>query len=417
MSVAQLTAHELGNFAALSCKLGLASSAEMIGLCETISKGNAAAWSDTYSDTIPIVFQDELIEAFQSADDDSMADSAMGPFAYNMISNGGNTFTWKPCEQNDPIIEKIEELERKCRQWQESFLRSRKQKEQTAVAYREVAELPKLSQSAVVEKCRAAGMQRVIVARFEIDRSDSQSDYWGSSTARTVVIGFGKGKRESFAQLRKAAAKFPPTFDFGPGKDRWSVEAKRDPADQDYRRGELLREADSYNVRHFPTREQAESAVSEIIETSPECQDGYSGVIGFPRFAQEYGVEYNCHSIENRENYSMGGGNYLGASRYSGWKVYSTKVEWFDGSTEVEFFELASVPDNRSQKREKKLVAKQAELKRAEQSGGTGHDVRKMNRLRVEIAALHSPGRAKAIDRLADSCNVDTSDIDVLEWL
>ena len=42
-------------------------------------------------------------------------------------------------------------------------------------------------------------------------------------------------------------------------------------------------------------------------------------------------------SFENRENYSMGGGTYLGRSRYSGWKVASSAGPW-SGSESVEFW-------------------------------------------------------------------------------
>ena len=35
----------------------------------------------------------------------------------------------------------------------------------------------------------------------------------------------------------------------------------------------------------------------------------------------------------------MGGGNYLGWSRYSGWSVFSKSVDWFKGDDAVEFFE------------------------------------------------------------------------------
>jgi hypothetical protein len=43
-------------------------------------------------------------------------------------------------------------------------------------------------------------------------------------------------------------------------------------------------------------------------------------------------------SIEHRENYSMGGGNYLGDSRYGGWTVYSTTYT----PASIEAFSLAA---------------------------------------------------------------------------
>jgi hypothetical protein len=43
--------------------------------------------------------------------------------------------------------------------------------------------------------------------------------------------------------------------------------------------------------------------------------------------------QIDCQSIEHRENYSMGGGNYLGRSRYGGWMVKSQT--WVDSQMEV----------------------------------------------------------------------------------
>lgn len=51
----------------------------------------------------------------------------------------------------------------------------------------------------------------VIVAEFEEDRCDSMTDYYATAITRAVVIGFSRHGRDLFPELRKAAAKFPPT--------------------------------------------------------------------------------------------------------------------------------------------------------------------------------------------------------------
>lgn len=225
------------------------------------------------------------------------------------------------------------------------------------LANRSKPALPKLT----VEECQAMmdklGMNRVIYATFRVNESDSQTDYYGGRTARTVIIGFASGKRESFKQLRTAAGEFPPTSDYAPGCDQWRVTAFRGEKDE-YGRAdrEQLRD-DHYNVMEFPTKAAAERYVSNLIATSAECQPGYTGCVGFPCFAQAYGVEYHHESFENRENYSMGGGNYLGRHRYSGWIVRSTTYpmagEYFEAPKK-----LAPVP--RKSPKAKRTVAEES---------------------------------------------------------
>lgn len=51
-----------------------------------------------------------------------------------------------------------------------------------------------------------------IIAKQKIDWSDSMTDYFGSSTVRTVILGFSKSKRDNFNEMRKFAAHFPETL-------------------------------------------------------------------------------------------------------------------------------------------------------------------------------------------------------------
>lgn len=51
-----------------------------------------------------------------------------------------------------------------------------------------------------------------IIAKQKIDKSDSMTDYFGSSTVRTVILGFSKSKRDNFTEMRKFAAHFPETL-------------------------------------------------------------------------------------------------------------------------------------------------------------------------------------------------------------
>lgn len=53
--------------------------------------------------------------------------------------------------------------------------------------------------------------QAVIVARLKQNESDSQTDYFASSTQRTVILGFSKHKRDIFSEMRKHAPNFEET--------------------------------------------------------------------------------------------------------------------------------------------------------------------------------------------------------------
>jgi hypothetical protein len=53
--------------------------------------------------------------------------------------------------------------------------------------------------------------QALIVARLKQDESDSQSDYYASSTQCTVILGFSKHKRDIFSEMRKHASNFKET--------------------------------------------------------------------------------------------------------------------------------------------------------------------------------------------------------------
>ena len=89
-----------------------------------------------------------------------------------------------------------------------------------------------------------------------------------------------------------------------------------------------------YGVNYVAHHKEKWEYVENLIATAPECQPGYTGVVGFPHHAKHYGVEYHVESVEHRENYSMGGGNYLkaGCKDSSGWKVCSYPMDCEKGT-------------------------------------------------------------------------------------
>jgi hypothetical protein len=163
-----------------------------------------------------------------------------------------------------------------------------------------------------LEAKRPSWAGALIVAEFREDTSDVMTDYHGHKTVRRVAIGWRKGEREDFSQLRAAAGAFEETKHLGPGCDDFRVYAAytEDLPEDGKHKGDYYPFPKVHGKR-FTTRAAAEQAVTEAEAAET-----------LPSFVQ---LKIGQSSIEHRENYSMGGGNYLGG-RDSGWHVSSYNV-------------------------------------------------------------------------------------------
>ena len=363
MSVAHLTDRELASFAAIVHHLDLLPYEQLQPLCELIACGNRLAWAATYGDQLDPFdsdeFERELLHAL--ADPETLAERGFGPLAYNCIANNGKAFFGvKPVEQSDQELTVIRQLEKRCQEWQEGKQREQKRVEENAGAFNEIGQLGQLSADEIRERCQKAGCQRVIVAEFMVDESDLYTDYHGGRTARCVVIGFGKGKRENFRQLRKAAGQFPPTAFMGPDRDVFAAVLKWDHNHSDDPNRAFIKFGDG-NYSDQPRKGHSVRLHWWKDQFEGQCNDRLWGLEFGTRAEVDAFIESNPplagtywdvarDSYEQRENYSMGGGNYLGSSRYSGWKVRSIDVDWSFGDS-LEFFEP---PKNKKRSRKPK---------------------------------------------------------------
>jgi len=327
MSVAHLDRSNLAAFAAAAVRHSLAELGEVAGLLATVATANAAALAEQYGETVdPADAADIESEAL-----DILAGriDAAGwpPLGYNCATNAGRDFL--PAEAAD----RLRFIEQECGRIRDREELQAARAEKNAVAYNDVPRLPTADAAAIEKAMADANADRVIVATFRVDETDTQTDYFGHRTARSVVIGFGRGKRESFSQLRKAAAKFPPARDFGPGLGRWYASVTIG-ADCILGSGEHMYEGSRspwHSEDHagpFPTRAAAEAhAAARPLEALSITQpDGPEQIVPLVwRIAEE--------KIEHRETYSMGGGNYLGDSRHGGWAVSSSA--WVPTSAEL----------------------------------------------------------------------------------
>jgi hypothetical protein len=353
MSVAQLTPQEFGCFVAI-CFQRLKTGRSLTALCELAelaSSGNAGAFSAQYGEPAEVCTVAEIERAAMEylAEKRDMIADHFGPLAYNMIANDGAAFLAPGVEvaQQADAIADIYDLEKKARAWQDGERRALKRAEEDAVSFDDVGQLPTLSKAEIEAKRQAAGADRVIFAEFCVNESDLMADYFGGRTSRVVVIGFGKGKRENFRQLRAAAGKFPPTAFMGPGLDAWTASLvwDHDKADDPQRAfiafGKEWDPNQPQNgcgvVFHYYSRHYCEGDTDKPQDgaTLERFGFGFNSKTDAENWIAKHpplaGTEWrlSCESYENRENYSMGGGNYLGTSRYGGWKVRSSSL-WQD---------------------------------------------------------------------------------------
>jgi hypothetical protein len=173
---------------------------------------------------------------------------------------------------------------------------------------------------AIMKQITPANAAAVILAELNEDQCDIQTDYFSHKTTRTVLIGFRTGKKEDFRQLRAAAGRFEETKHLGTGCDRFHVKIVFANAIVDIQGNQYHEGFPSHwhkeEERVFYTRAEADAYV--LAHSALES-------MGFGELTATFRFQINQYSVEHRENYSMGSGNYLkdGHTDSSGWRVYS----------------------------------------------------------------------------------------------
>lgn len=311
MSVAHLDCIDLGSFAAAAVRGGLATLADVVDILAAVSVANSAALFAQYGDNVDAVSRDDIEAQALEILADRVDAAGWPPLAYNCVTNGGADYLAAD------VADQLRGIEDRARQLADRDAREVARAEANAVAYDDVPRQPTVDAATLRAAMAAAGADRVIVATFRVDQSDSQTDYFGHRTAREVVIGFGRGKRESFAQLRKAAAAFKPTADYGPGRGRWYATPV---LGADCVAGGFL-----YAGSRSPWHDDA-AAGPVPTRAAAEAHAAANPLGPITVGDRVVPIAWRIHeeAIEHRETYSMGGGNYLGDSRHSGWIVSSS---------------------------------------------------------------------------------------------
>ena len=345
MSVRILEVEDLGMWAAIAVHLKLVDFGRAVHLAKLMSNGNYAAYNGQYneSENASEVSEDEIekVALDRLAKKDFISGGSVN-LAYNCYDNegvfyyGGAFMKFHANDKSHDGVNELIDMDEKINEFYRAEERRAERAAEDNVAYSEVGKLPVLSATdfaAMMEERKATGL---IVASFSVDESDSMTDYYGGRTSRHVVIGFATGSRTSFPQMRKAAAMFPPTSNYGPGHDQFFVSLVWDHNyDEDPGRAYFKWDGGSWSTK--PVRGQG-IPFHWYSSDYAACQAGMSYEFSTQAEAEEFvaanepkrGTEWHIGvvSFEHRENYSMGGGNYLGHDRYNGWKVKTVNYKF-----------------------------------------------------------------------------------------
>jgi hypothetical protein len=161
-----------------------------------------------------------------------------------------------------------------------------------------------------------AGASHIIVAHLEKNESDLHTDYFGSSTEKTIYLAFSSHSKDLFSEMRKAAENSEYTAHLGVDKGVFSVYVIND---QDHKDGRNYANCGSTYHKHdiekdFTTLQEAQNYVAGLPKLEPVQFSGQPEPFTFSYHIDE-------KSIENKEKYSGGSGYYLGLNKYSGWQV------------------------------------------------------------------------------------------------
>lgn len=320
MSVALFDVVDIAELASALVAVAKVSQADALDLAAEFARENFNAFWANYRPAAgeqvdPPVTRDQIEQTMNS--DTLFQHNTFGPYRYNLFTNDGRQFG------STNLHDMLERWESKMRAYAEGMYIAAKRAAEQKVIDEMFPALPKASSKELLEIAQQVKKNgQVIVAEFMVNESDSNTDYFGGRVARRVAIGIC-GSKNNFSVMRKAAAAFGPTEHLGPGKDRWTVSI--DFADNSNRLPDILRKP-NYEAWTATTREELEAVVADQI-----AQGTQWGLL-----AERNAVEYRVESVENREDYSGGGGYYLGEHRYCGWRV---RCEKWGGSALCEVFD------------------------------------------------------------------------------
>ena len=231
------------------------------------------------------------------------------------------------CLENEIMTpEAVREVERQAAQAAEKAAQARQAAEEEGDRRREAGRKQ-------YESLKPAWAKAVILAELQVDKSDSMTDYFATSTARRVFLAWSRTERNNFAEMRKAALLLPETAHLGPGLDMWKVAvvcaqdiqssgAWRSKGQFSHWHSDLDGAPGTNQHKHFSTKAEAEAYVAQAGEPYPIVFDGKEARFTWDIFSESY--EHRDHGAGCR-------GYVLGARDYSnGWTVRKQALN-YDG--------------------------------------------------------------------------------------
>ena len=180
---------------------------------------------------------------------------------------------------------------------------------------------------AVYSQIKPAWAVTAIVAEYQIDACDTQSDYFATRCGRTIFLAWSKHERHLFPEMRKAAAQRPETAHLGPGKGVFvpTVVCSSDIRSNAsaYWKGSISNWHSELHDNHwdrktFQTHTEAIAYTTEKGAPEPILFDGVLATFEWKILERE---------IEHRDNHSMGRGMVLGADNYAtGWTIRKRRL-------------------------------------------------------------------------------------------
>jgi hypothetical protein len=163
---------------------------------------------------------------------------------------------------------------------------------------------------------RPAWAVAAIIAEHRVDQSDPQTDYFGSTQlGGVIVLAWSRHKRALFSEMRKAAARHPETAHLV--HDIFTARV----VTLDDSRGNgcpIWKGQDSPWHRELTCSFASQDEADAYIAGQPPILP-----LSVGEDEVRFGWKTQRTSVEHRENYSMGHGNYLSTGHFdhTGWKV------------------------------------------------------------------------------------------------
>lgn len=235
------------------------------------------------------------------------------------------------------ITEEIKTPDEVLTLWEKSEAKMARMKEAQTKANTEADRLEALGRE-LFKKHIPETAKALIIACYDINESDIQSDYFAHRSQGLVILGYSLHTKDLFSEMRKYAEKLPETKHLGISKGHF--EARVIIADDIYSNGSYYNKG-QYSRWHREIEQDGKGNII-VFSTKKEAEDyilskGRPDSITFDGKLISFDWSIEEEELEHREKWSMGSGYYLkdGYSNSTGWTVSKQRKYHSDWNIEV----------------------------------------------------------------------------------